>query len=245
MNYIPLSLGRQYVPGIYCIESSCGKVYIGSAVKLRMRFMTHRRAFEKGAHDNERLQNYYNKYGSPSLSFRVLEYCRKEKLIEREQYYIDTLNPFFNIARIAGATYGLKPWLGKSHTEETKAKIKATNMETFSKRPKKEKTVKLTRAQNNERIANLNRTPEGRKRCSDLHKGNTYWLGKKHKPETIANRIGALNGNSKKVHCKELDITFSTCKDAYLHFGVTRGAISNSIKRGNKLKGQFTLEYAA
>lgn len=245
MNYIPLSQGRQYVPGIYCIESSCGKAYIGSAVKLRMRFMSHRRAFEISKHDNARLQNYYNKYGSSSLSFRVLEYCSKEKLIEREQYYIDSLNPFFNIARIAGATYGLKPWLGKSHTEETKAKIKATNLETFSKRSKKEKPVKLTREQNNERISNLNRSPEGRKRCSNLHKGNTHWLGKKHKPETIANRMGALNGNSKKIYCSELNRTFDTGKDAAAHFGVGPAAITNAMRRGNKIKGQFTLAYAA
>ena len=237
MNYKPISRGRQYVPGIYCIESSCGKVYIGSAVTLRTRFMTHRRAFEKGTHDNERLQNYYNKYGSSSLSFRVLEYCARESLIEREQYYIDSLNPFFNIARIAGATYGLKPWLGKKQSETTKAKIKAANLRAFSNKPKKEKPSRLTREQNIERFAAINKTPEGRKRCSDVNKGNTHWLGKKHKPETIANRIGALNGNSKKVYCKELDKTFNTCKDAYLYFGLSRSVVNGSIRKGWKIKG--------
>lgn len=245
MNYIPLSQGRQYVPGIYCIESSCGKVYIGSAVSLRTRFMSHRRSFEINKHDNERLQNYCNKYGTDSLSFKVLEYCDRDRLIEREQFYIDTLNPFFNIARTAGATYGLKPWLNKKHTEETKAKIKAASLETFAKRPKKIKPVKLTRQQNNERIASLNKTPERRKRSSDLHKGNTYWLGKKHKPETIANRTGALNPNSKKIYCSELNHTFDTGKDAAAHFGVGPAAITNAMRRGNKIKGQFTLAYAA
>lgn len=233
------------MPGIYCIESDCGKIYIGSAVSLRTRFMTHRRSFEINDHDNERLKNYYNKYGTDSLSFKVIEYCDRDKLIEREQFYIDTLNPFFNIARVAGATYGLKPWLNKKHTEETKAKIKAANLETFAKRPKKIKPIKLNREQNIARFAAINKTPEARKRSSDLHKGNTHWLGKKHKPETIVNRTGALNGNSKKVYCKELDMLFETCTDACVHFGVTRGAVSNSIKRGNKVKGKYTLQHAA
>ena len=40
-------------------------------------------------------------------------------MIEREQYYIDTLNPEYNILKIAGSP------LGYIHSEETIAKFKA------------------------------------------------------------------------------------------------------------------------
>nr|YP_009262027.1 hypothetical protein [Chrysoporthe austroafricana]AMX22102.1 hypothetical protein [Chrysoporthe austroafricana] len=40
-------------------------------------------------------------------------------VIEREQYYIDTLKPEYNLLKIAGSS------LGYSHTEETIAKFKA------------------------------------------------------------------------------------------------------------------------
>lgn len=40
-------------------------------------------------------------------------------MIEREQYYIDTLNPEYNILKIAGSPLGYK------HSEETIAKFKA------------------------------------------------------------------------------------------------------------------------
>ena len=46
-----------------------------------------------------------------------MEYCNKEDLIKREQYYLELLNPEYNICTTAGST------LGKLHSEETKAKI--------------------------------------------------------------------------------------------------------------------------
>ena len=56
----------------------------------------------------------------------MLEYCSKEDLIQREQYYIDTLNPDYNLCLTAGST------LGKLHSEIAKAKISVTKKGTFS-----------------------------------------------------------------------------------------------------------------
>lgn len=244
MDFIALGECSQYVSGIYIIISGCGKVYVGSAVNLKTRYMTHRRALLINKHDNSRLQNYFNKYGSSSLTFKVIEFCDRGRLIEREQFYIDQLGPYFNIAKTAGATYGLKPWLNKKHSEETRLKIKLTNLHTFSQKPKKEKPIRLTREQNNLRLAAINKTDAGRKRCSELHKGNKYWLGKKHSRETIEARRGAKNPNSRKVFCLELSRVFETCKEAAIYFGVQASTISNSIKRGNKIERKYTLSYA-
>ncbi len=247
MTYEKISDGSQYQPGIYLIQSVCGKVYIGSAVKLRQRFMAHRGRLQKNMHDNCKLQNYFNKYGEESLKFIVIEYCDKENLIKREQYFIDLYNPSFNIARTAGATYGLKPWLNRKHTQETKDKIKATNLATFAKRPKEVKplTLKLTREENTKRIIDLNKTPEAKLNLSKKQKGNINWLGKKHKPETIAARMGAGNGRARKVLCINIDKTFNTCIEAAVFFGVSKAAISNSITRKLKIKSLYTLQYAS
>lgn len=48
----------------------------------------------------------------------ILEYCRADELIKREQYYLDTLNPEYNILKYA---YSL---LGYKHTPENIAKFK-------------------------------------------------------------------------------------------------------------------------
>jgi len=48
----------------------------------------------------------------------ILEYCRADELIEREQYYLDRLAPEYNILKYA---YSL---LGYKHTPENIAKFK-------------------------------------------------------------------------------------------------------------------------
>lgn len=101
--------------GIYKIEHiSTGRIYIGSAVKIIRRWQEHKSELLRGIHGNKRLQNSWNKHGEQAFKLEVVEKCECSKLIEREQFYIDTLNPYYNIARIAGST------LGYRHTEETK-----------------------------------------------------------------------------------------------------------------------------
>ena len=58
------------------------------------------------------------KHGYSNFKLEILEYCAPEECIEREQYYIDTLKPEYNILNVAGSTLGYK------HTEETLAKFK-------------------------------------------------------------------------------------------------------------------------
>lgn len=55
----------------------------------------------------------------------MLEYCSKEDLIQREQYYIDTINPEYNLCRTAGST------LGRLHSEGAKAKISGAKKGSF------------------------------------------------------------------------------------------------------------------
>ena len=58
------------------------------------------------------------KYGYSNFRLEILEYCAPEECIKREQFYIDTLKPEYNILKLAGSS------LGHKHTEETLAKFK-------------------------------------------------------------------------------------------------------------------------
>jgi group I intron endonuclease len=109
--------------GIYLIKSFINnKKYIGSAISISTRINRgHLKDLRNNKHDNTHLQNHVNKYGINDLQFSILETCPNEKLIEREQYWIDTLKPEFNICKIAGSTLGIKL------SEETKNKMKASN----------------------------------------------------------------------------------------------------------------------
>jgi hypothetical protein len=107
--------------GIYQIKSKVNsKIYVGSAVNLFSRKVDHFSKLKKKCHHNIYLQYHYNKYGIEDLVFGIIEFCPKEKLIEREQYWMDTLKPIFNFIKVAGSQLGYK------HTEETKQKISIT-----------------------------------------------------------------------------------------------------------------------
>lgn len=104
--------------GIYQIKNLVnGKIYVGSASTLRNRKCNHFSDLRDNKHPNARLQNSYNKYGRSNFEFSIIEYCSKDKLVEREQHYIDTLDPYFNIRRIANSNLGFK------FTEESKLKM--------------------------------------------------------------------------------------------------------------------------
>jgi len=70
---------------------------------------------------NSRICNALLKYGYSNFSLDILEHCEPSLLISREQYFIDLLNPEYNILKIAGNSLGFK------HSEMTKAKMSINN----------------------------------------------------------------------------------------------------------------------
>lgn len=110
--------------GIYKISSLIDdRCYIGSAENFSKRWKMHKSQLKNGKHHSRHLQRFYNKYGLDKLSFEVIEYCSVD-ILKKEQYYIDTLAPSFNCSLIAGNAFkGNKYWVGRKHTEDSKAKM--------------------------------------------------------------------------------------------------------------------------
>lgn len=105
--------------GIYKIlNTKTNKFYIGQASNLSRRFIVHKSQFIRNIHPNIYLQRAWNKYSFWFFEFIILEYCELEKLVEREQFYIDTLKPEYNLCLKAGS-----PNLGKNLTKEHREKI--------------------------------------------------------------------------------------------------------------------------
>ena len=108
--------------GIYQIKNTLnGKCYIGSAVNLKKRWGEHLRALRRGGHCNQHLQAAFDKYGEGVFIFKTLERVEPEMLLEREQHYLDTLKPEYNIAPIAGSPLGVR------HTNEARANMSAAH----------------------------------------------------------------------------------------------------------------------
>ena len=109
--------------GIYEIKNRAdGKFYIGSAVNLKARWARHLSGLCNGKHHNSRLQAAFGKYGAEVFGFSVLEYTGRQNLLKREQHYLDTLRPDYNLLPTAGSH------LGRKHSEQTKQKISAAKM---------------------------------------------------------------------------------------------------------------------
>lgn len=132
--------------GIYAIINTVNqKIYIGQTVNFKnrkrqhfseLRLNQHGKGSKKGNRQTDHLQKSYNKYGECIFEWKILEYCKEEKLVEREQYYIDkynSANPHcgYNLSikahRSVISPEGIerirKLATGRLHTEETKKRL--------------------------------------------------------------------------------------------------------------------------
>ena len=116
------------ISGIYKITNTINnKSYIGSAVNVYYRLNTHKRLLRNNKHFNKHLQSSYNKYGLDIFSFELLEECLQSLLLQREQYWIDTLlvvdpNKGYNKRLLANSNLGIKA------SEYTKEKLRISHL---------------------------------------------------------------------------------------------------------------------
>lgn len=121
--------------GVYCwtnLES--GKKYVGSSIDLYRRFMQYYNIkYIIRAAESSLICRALLKYGYSKFKLEVLEYCDPSSIIEREQYYIDLLNPEYNILKVAGSIFGYKHTpeslnkmreIALHRSDETKAKLR-------------------------------------------------------------------------------------------------------------------------
>jgi group I intron endonuclease len=92
--------------GIYKIVNLLdNKVYIGSSISIEKREYKHFWMLNRGTHDNNNLQNSFNRDGKDNFKFTIVEECDVNKLIERENYFINEYesnnsNYGYNLAKV-------------------------------------------------------------------------------------------------------------------------------------------------
>lgn len=105
--------------GIYKIQSKIKpeRIYIGSAFDVNKRWRSHLWHLRNNKHHCSKLQRHYNKYGKNDLIFSVIIGCDKSNILTVEQFFLDSLVPWFNTCKKAGSTQGRKL------SDETKEKL--------------------------------------------------------------------------------------------------------------------------
>jgi len=99
--------------GVYCLINKVkNKIYIGSSLNLRVRFWVYY-SDSRIRKANMIIYKALLKYGYENFRVLILEYCNGDPqfILEREQYFINTLNPKYNILSKSGSSFGYR------HTE--------------------------------------------------------------------------------------------------------------------------------
>lgn len=166
--------------GIYKILNKInGKFYIGSAVNIETRWRRHKYDLNSNKHHNEHLQRAWIKYWNVNFEFVIIELCEKEKLIEREQSWLNFLQPFkieigYNLTPTAGNSKGVK------HTVETRKRMSEAKQKMTKETKEKMRLINLGKKLSTEHRAKISaglegriHSPETRLKISQSNKGKT------------------------------------------------------------------------
>lgn len=90
--------------GIYCIENKVNRrQYVGSTIQsFFQRVQSHFRDLKKGKHHSKKFQGCFKKHTTDDYHIRILEILETkdiEVVKSREQYWLDELQPFYNVLK--------------------------------------------------------------------------------------------------------------------------------------------------
>lgn len=212
--------------GIYrWVNNTNNNSYVGSGINLAKRIGDYYKKSELTR--NPRPINFaLLKYKHNNFTLEIIEYCSKEKLLEREQYYIDLFKPKYNILKFAYSLLGFK------HSAENIAKFKLKKI-----------------SQEHRDILSL--THSG-KIVSQETRDKLFLATKNYRKHNPLTPEALANLKAKSIERQGVEITvlniktnevqeFTNQTEAGEFLGVTRQAIYSAIKRKNKIKGIYLI----
>jgi group I intron endonuclease len=254
-----------------------GKIYIGSAVDLSKRLMYYYSKSFLNRDKNMYICNALISHTHSAFSISILEYIdtsnlskeqSRKLILEREQHYLDTLQPEYNILKVAGNSLGYK------HSKESLTKIsealKGENNPMYGKIGKENPMFGQTLSPDT--LVKMSKAKKGISRSAETKaKISEALLGRIHLPESLAKMSEAKTGQnnpnfgkslsketkakisealSKKVFIYFFDpisnkIILHKCFDNYLdtskYFNCTKRTLFNYIDKNKLFKEQWVL----
>ncbi len=200
--------------GVYKISNTMcpeGKYYIGYSSNIKQRWQKHKSTLKNNSHCNILMQRAYNKYGSECFSYEILHECENiEEATNLELSYLQDLAVRDKLYNLHYNSTGGDLITHHPNKEQIIERMKKTQKEQISKMTKEERQEKWGQPGEKNGMYGKTHTDEVKQIYSNLHKGNTYNLGRKalqetkDKMSTIASqRLGEKNPFFGKKHSEE------------------------------------------
>jgi group I intron endonuclease len=198
---------KRIVAGIYYIRNLINnRVYIGSSVDIIQRWIDHKKALRHNKHENQYLQNAWNKYGEQNFSFNIIRKVKFGDILTCcEQIYLDLCESYerdkgYNICKYAdnhkpsketvekirlassgknNSMYGKIPW-NKGLTKETDPRM-----------------VRISQEQSGENswMWGRHHSSKTKEVLSKLASGQNNPMWGKHHPQEIIERMRTISKN--------------------------------------------------
>jgi len=195
--------------GVYRWKNNItGDCYIGSSTNLsnRLRMYFRYDIISDATKGNSIIHSALLKYGYSNFSLEILEYCDKDVVLNREQHYLDTLSPAYNILKVAGSNYG--------HRQREESILKRVS--TFTENKKAKQALKPIESKENK--ISINFPLQGSTRSLET----IELMRKNHSRSKVVYQY-----NSDKI---TLIAKYDSLRQAQEKTGLTREYISRCIK---------------
>ena len=229
--------------GIYMLTNKLtGDIYIGQSYDLSKRFKKYFNLSYINSKKNLIISRALIKYGYSNFSVTILEYCKISDLLTREQFYLDNLNPKYNILKIAGSSMGFK------HSEEsnTKKSIALKGIYTGENSP----LFGRNHTEDTKKLMSLKKTGDQNPLYGKNHKESTKELirekalGRKFSEESKL-KMSAVRGNTVNIYEKfskegfKLIGSFVSARRASKFLGISGSTVIKYLNSGAIFKERY------
>ena len=223
--------------GVYrLVHVPTGRTYVGSSRNMAQRWAAHRKRLRAGIHENRRLQAVWSAHEETEFLFVVLETLETDnrcELIRREQLWLESLNPYFNLAPTAGSMAGYR--FPEEFRQRRREQMIGNKIRLGKPPPEAPKALfsiqRKGRPASPAMLAHLQRmavkrsathqgkpkppplprvrrpiSPETRAKLSAAKRGNKSWSGKTRPPETRAK----ISSSVKAAHARRCAVIVTT-----------------------------------
>jgi group I intron endonuclease len=207
---------RKPIIGVYKITNTLcpeGKYYIGYSCNINRRWGIHKSTLRGGYHCNIRTQRAYEKYGSECFDYEILQECENEEEAKNiELSYLEDLTIRDKLYNLHYNSSGGDLMTYHPNKEQIIERMKNTQKEQISKMTKEERQERWGQSGEKNGMYGRTHTDEVKRLYSEMHKGNTYRLGKKASQETkekmsviASERLGEKTLFSENIIAKKLN----------------------------------------